>query len=179
MPADIDIPSIRQQLHDSRHSESAMADWARRHGAELCDAAAPRMADYRDCLELAGRIASSVECYEGDDLLGQIIPHLKPIIGELETLRELLKENPPVVSDEIVLPEPNHEMRSATPDSYQFPDGSFVRKSFREKPGFWYVKLPSGHVLRDESGSLQFFSTPLEAAAKALRDAAKGAGRKE
>ncbi len=43
--ADIDIPSLRQSLHDARHSESEMADWARRHGAELLDACEPVAAE--------------------------------------------------------------------------------------------------------------------------------------
>lgn len=53
-------------------------------------------ADYRDCLELAAALAESIEkadgswCYEGDDLLGQFIPHISPVIGELEYLRRLV-----------------------------------------------------------------------------------------
>ena len=47
--------------------------------------------DYRDCLELAGQIAERVECYEGDDLLGQIIPAIKPVIGELIRLRRVVE----------------------------------------------------------------------------------------
>lgn len=45
-------------------------------------------ADYRDCLEVAGAIADSVECYEGDDLLSQIIPHLQPLIGVVEPMSD-------------------------------------------------------------------------------------------
>jgi hypothetical protein len=45
-------------------------------------------ADYRDCIELAGEIATDIECYEGDDLMGEIIPHLKPVIGEVLWLRK-------------------------------------------------------------------------------------------
>jgi hypothetical protein len=47
-------------------------------------------ADECDCLEVAGQIADAVECYEGEDLLGQITPALQPLIGELQELR---KEN--------------------------------------------------------------------------------------
>lgn len=42
------------------------------------------LADERDCYEVAGEIADAVECYDGDDLLMQIIPALRPVIGELE-----------------------------------------------------------------------------------------------
>ncbi len=44
-------------------------------------------ADYRDCLDLSGAIAGAVESYDSDDLLEPIIPHLKPVIGELLALR--------------------------------------------------------------------------------------------
>ena len=53
-----------------------------------------RFADYRDCMDLAGQIAESIEkadgswCYEGDDLPGQILPHLQPLIGELDEVRK-------------------------------------------------------------------------------------------
>lgn len=47
-------------------------------------------ADYRDCIELAGEIASAVEYYEGDDLLGQIIPPLQPVIGRIQEAEMLL-----------------------------------------------------------------------------------------
>lgn len=51
-------------------------------------------ADYRDCTELAHELAERIEkadgswCYEGDDLPGQFVPVLQPIIGELQQLRE-------------------------------------------------------------------------------------------
>lgn len=55
-------------------------------------------ADYRDCLDLSGAIAESIEGYEsgnpyeGDDLPTDcIIPHLIPVVGELEALRAFAK----------------------------------------------------------------------------------------
>lgn len=47
-------------------------------------------ADYRDCLELAGAIAESINKYDSDDDLEPIIPHLQPVIGELLELRALV-----------------------------------------------------------------------------------------
>ena len=50
--------------------------------------------DYRDCMELAGELAESIEkadgswVYEGDDLPGQFVPHLMPVMQELHDLRE-------------------------------------------------------------------------------------------
>ena len=49
-------------------------------------------ADYRDCIELAGKIAEGIECYDGDDLAGEIVPYLKPVVGELDALRQQLAE---------------------------------------------------------------------------------------
>lgn len=46
------------------------------------------LADQRDCLEVAGQIAKAVESYEGEDLLGQIVPHLRPLIVKLQWLRK-------------------------------------------------------------------------------------------
>lgn len=43
-------------------------------------------ADYRDCIELAGQIAASVEDYASDHLPDAIIPHLKPLIGRIQEL---------------------------------------------------------------------------------------------
>lgn len=48
----------------------------------------PKLADYRDCLELAGAIADSVNAYDSDDALEPIIPHLQPVIGEAQELRK-------------------------------------------------------------------------------------------
>lgn len=59
------------------------------------DALKQRKTDYRDCTELAHELAESIEkadgswCYEGDDLPGQFIRHLKPVIGELQHLRKV------------------------------------------------------------------------------------------
>lgn len=50
------------------------------------------LADERDCLDVAGAIAKAVEYYEGDDLIGQIVPHLQPVIGERLQLRDALDE---------------------------------------------------------------------------------------
>lgn len=55
---------------------------------EKCWRAAKGSTDYRNCLDVAGEIAKAVEGYEGDDLLSQIIPPLKPLITELELLRK-------------------------------------------------------------------------------------------
>lgn len=55
-------------------------------------------ADYRDCVELADQICESIEkadgswVYEGDDLPGQIVPHLQPLVGELQALQALVME---------------------------------------------------------------------------------------
>ena len=40
--------------------------------------------DYRDCLDVASKIADAVACYDSDDLLEVITPHLEPLIGELD-----------------------------------------------------------------------------------------------
>lgn len=49
-------------------------------------AAKQRNADYRDCLEVAGKIAEAVECYDSDDLLEPIVQYLIPVFGEIERL---------------------------------------------------------------------------------------------
>lgn len=33
----MDINDMRQKLHDWRHSDAKMSDWARAYGAKLCD----------------------------------------------------------------------------------------------------------------------------------------------
>jgi len=52
-----------------------------------------RQADYRDCLELAAAIQASVECYDSDDLMEVIVPHLQPLIGRLEELEAAATES--------------------------------------------------------------------------------------
>jgi len=49
-------------------------------------AAKQRNADYRDCLEVAGKMAEAVECYDSDDLLEPIVQYLIPVFGEIERL---------------------------------------------------------------------------------------------
>lgn len=62
-------------------------------------------ADYRDCLDLAGAIARSVECYESDDLVGDaIVPHLRETIGELLYLREIVAKLPHTRDGAVVVP---------------------------------------------------------------------------
>ena len=51
-----------------------------------------QLADYRDCMELAGEIAGAVQNYGGDDLIEQITPSLRPVFGELQRLRDELEQ---------------------------------------------------------------------------------------
>jgi len=66
--------------------------------------ATPRLADERDCLELAAAIGESVESYDSDYLLEVIIPHLQPVIGEIDALRaerDALKDEVQRLQDEL------------------------------------------------------------------------------
>ena len=72
-------------------SQKEVKDEVRRLGIDMAPAVArvkEALADERDCLDVAGQIANAVESYEGDDLLGQIVPHLRPLIGKLQWLRK-------------------------------------------------------------------------------------------
>jgi len=62
------------------------------------------LADERDCLELAAAIGESVESYDSDYLLEVIIPHLQPVIGEIDALRaerDALKDEVQRLQDEL------------------------------------------------------------------------------
>ena len=53
---------------------------------------AEHKADYRDCLDLAGRICDSVESYDSDYLPEAVIPHLQPVIGKLQNIESVCNE---------------------------------------------------------------------------------------
>lgn len=83
-----------EEHHRKRLLESLDPSEALRTCRKERDDLKARFADYRDCMDLAGQIAESIEkadgswCYEGDDLPGQILPHLQPLIGELDEVRK-------------------------------------------------------------------------------------------
>lgn len=74
----IENRQLRRGKWTQNHADSALAEIERLRREVL--------GTERDCLEVAGRIAAAVEFYEGDDLLGQISPHIRQLIGELEAV---------------------------------------------------------------------------------------------